>query len=265
MGAIFMKNGSTNQNDIEELNIDEFNFDEFEKEMEEFNREWEEFNRKWEEFNREWEEQEKELDKCFEFMDILEKMPDVSKQFEQNINQIRPLIYITSSEHKFLCGTLLVGLISAYEGLVQDLLNLLAQSSHFDKQSLYDKFKKIDGFSNDKSINPDNLFEKLSTKTLNNPFKTLMLLNNLFELDLVQDNTAFQTFGEKSKNLIEIRNDLVHHAGKKRSHEISIEYLKIVSYQLFMLYKIYSIAIPKKLEAILEATTEKLVNDLPQD
>lgn len=199
------------------------------------------------------------LDKFIEYYYIFKQIPNLFKNYHKNIIELFHVIKIVSDENKYLCGTLLVGLVSAYEGMVQDILELMSTSSDLDRNSLYQKFQQLDEFKR-KFNSEDDFFKELNKMTLNNPFNTFKLLDELFELNLIKkySDKLYLLDECKSKELIEIRNDFVHKAGKNKLEKISTEYLKIIFYSLHTLCFIYQKDISIMIEQKMKNAEEKL-------
>ncbi|WP_462174373.1 hypothetical protein [Pseudoalteromonas xiamenensis] len=95
---------------------------------------FEDFERECEEFEKELSAIESHIDSAFEWIDLLFELQEAVERFNVNmssINKVADYIKDAQSQENFVCGTLLSGVVSAYEGFVHELFNACCQKSEY--------------------------------------------------------------------------------------------------------------------------------------
>lgn len=173
-----------------------------------------------EEFERECEQHEKEmdtlnaqLDNAFEWMGFLFDLQSSTERFNENMNSLNLGIESQKKESEpnyFLYGTLLIGIISAYEGFIHELFNACCNKTDYIKDALLN-IKKLTNedtlhlkISTKKTLSEGELKQKLLRATLHDPIQISRLSERLFGLKMPTIKNDF------SKKLLELRNAFTH-------------------------------------------------------
>ncbi|APC14613.1 hypothetical protein BLL42_02260 [Pseudomonas frederiksbergensis] len=186
-----------------------------------------------------WDENERELEAALRDMDfwggqveesgewvsLLLSMQDKLFQFKDNMESISISFPVMESSaeksSQFLCGVMMVGIVSAYEGFVHDLFSvILDKSSHAelavsqieklnDKDKAYLKLKGCQSY--------EVLKAALSRATLHDPNQIARLSSVLFNVILPSLPDDF------CAKLLRIRNDYSHNSGYDghKKHKLS--------------------------------------------
>ena len=177
--------------------------------------------------------QEQELfDHAFAWFDIVLEFPDKIESFVTNVLSLRKIVPLLNDEatDRFARGTILVGLVSAYEGLVHDLFNVFCNSSLQIKNAvknianLNEKDKCYLGLANNSSA--EKLASSLKKKTLHDPAQVVRLSNILFKLPLPVPHEKEIKF---YRSLLRARNLYVHDNGLLEGKEFKIS-LKVLGF-----------------------------------
>jgi len=188
------------------LDDDEFNEDEFDKQMEEFEKESKKFNQF--------------FDKGFEWLNLYQNMLPILCRFIKNTEGIEHVIHHLpnkdDSTHEFLIATLMGGAVSAYEGMVHDLVNLLMSNSNYKKEKNIQKIKDEDlqRLRIKKTLPWNEFAKKLGNATLNHPNLVARILNALFEFNIPEGNE------DEINALIGMRNDFTHNNGINKEGKV---------------------------------------------
>ncbi|HBP5562195.1 TPA: hypothetical protein L6B75_28395 [Pseudomonas aeruginosa] len=203
---------------LEEFIEDEFDIDESMRELDALDAEIQELLRL-EEI------QSAAYDKAFAWWDVVGGLPSIFKRYKSNIASLEKMFPLLSDnkEDRFSRGTLLVGLVSAYEGLIHDFLLLCCQSyalatkaaSNLNNLEPYDRTYlglKVD-------CSRDELIMKLKKKTFHDPMQVTRLCNVLFELPLpgVHDKEV-----SYYRSLLKARNSYTHNGGYENGKEFRV-------------------------------------------
>ncbi|NMD50875.1 hypothetical protein HG547_04415 [Shewanella sp. DNRA4] len=160
---------------------------------------------------------------AFEWWIVLLDLKSLTEQFQNNLRSLKqgaiiPTKELIREDNSFLYGTLLSGVISAYEGFVHDLLdaclrkdafmdNAIANISKLDpKDQGYLKIKK-NGNAKDFKI-------KLRETTLHDPIKVARIAEALFGLPFPKPSNGLII------KILEIRNAFTHNNGKVKDEKI---------------------------------------------
>lgn len=150
-----------------------------------------------------------------EWFDIVIELQGVSEKFISNMNSLSSIYKAISAntDNSFLIGTLWSGVLSAYEGFVHDLFDLLlskqVHSEEATKKSstLEKKISSQLRISDNKSISAKNLRAAFRKATLNNPINSAKLANHLFNTNIpLIDEDAIEA-------ALKIRNAFTHNNG----------------------------------------------------
>jgi hypothetical protein len=162
-------------------------------------------------------EKEQELfDHAFAWFDIAFEFPEKLESFKENVLSLRKILPFLNDDatDRFARGTILVGLVSAYEGLVHDLFLVCCNSLPQVKNAvrniarLNEKDKSYLGLANDSSA--EKLASALKKKTLHDPAQVVRLSNILFNLPLPAPHEMEAKF---YRSLLSARNIYVHDNG----------------------------------------------------
>ena len=218
-----------------------------------------------EDFERECEQHEKEmdtlntqLDNAFEWMDLLCDLQSSVEKFNENMNSLNLAIESQKSEpelNHFLYGTLLIGIISAYEGFIHELFNACCNKTDYIKNALLNikELSKKDAkhlkISTKKPPSEDGLKQKLLKATLHDPIQISRLSDKLFGLKMPTIKNEF------SKKLLDIRNAFTHNNGYLGGEYVKPSYhdVKTVHHLFIALINGYVNSITKNSDVDLES------------
>lgn len=156
-----------------------------------------------------------ELDRHFDWLDVLSELEGISNKFVSNMSSLSSIYKSISSsvDNNFLIGTLWCGVISAYEGFVHDLFDLLlSKKTHSQEaikkmQNLDKNLKHQIKLKRDESPSIDELRSLFKKATLNNPNKGADLANHLFNTNIPKIDKS------EIENVLRIRNAYAHNNG----------------------------------------------------
>ncbi len=193
-----------------------------------------------EEFEREYEQHQKEIDTLiaqidhsFEWLDLLSDLQSSLERFNENMNSLNIGIESQKKESEpncFLCGTLIIGIISAYEGFVHELFNACCNKTNYIKDALLniEKLTSEDAnhlkISTKKTPTEGELKQKLLRATLHDPIQISRLSEQLFGLKMptIKNN-------DLCRKLLGLRNAFTHNNGylggeylKPSCHDVKI-------------------------------------------
>lgn len=164
-------------------------------------------------------------DKAFAWFEVEADFPPIINAYRANVaslGKILPFLSDSKSD-RFARGTVLVGLVSAYEALVHDLI-LLCCKSHALVSKAVENLEKLSprdksylGFKKEPSRN--DLIEKLKIKTLHDPAQVAQLCNVLFELPLPSPHEQEVRFYD---SLLRARNSYTHVGGYLDGKEFKV-------------------------------------------
>ncbi|MFJ4246559.1 hypothetical protein SAMN04488483_0741 [Pseudomonas helmanticensis] len=175
--------------------------------------------------------QSEAYEKAFAWFDVLFDFPAKIEIYKSNVASLEKLLSSLDDEpeDRFSRGTLLVGMLSAYEGLVHDLLLLCCQSQVLVSKAIKN-LERLGG--RDRSYlglkkNPvgEDLVAKLKAKTLHDPAQVVRMCNVLFELPLPGPHDKEVKFYEA---LLSARNCYAHVGGYQagKEYKVSIKTLR---------------------------------------
>ncbi|QYJ77514.1 hypothetical protein [Shewanella acanthi] len=217
-----------------------------------------------EEFERECELHEKEMDilnaeidNAFEWIDLLFELKSSVERFNENMNSLNEAIESQKNEsdlNSFLYGTLLVGIISVYEGFIHELFSACCNKTDYIKlalsniKKLNDKDANYLKISSQKTLSEDELKQKLLRATLHDPIQISRLSDALFGLKMPTIKNDF------SKKLLDLRNAFTHNNGYLGGQYVkpSHQDVKTVHYLFVALINGYVNSITKSSEVDLE-------------
>lgn len=177
---------------------------------------------------RQLEELSQNVDTGFAWLTLYEDMRPILRRFIDHLRSIDDVVgHLPNKDdvrHRFLLGTLFGGVVSAYEGMVHDFVDLLMNSDNYKN---IERLKNID--TNDlnrlrikQGPSWGELTLGLGRATLNHPNIVTRILNSLFEFSVPQvDEDALE-------HLIQMRNDFTHNNGFNKvgeAYEVSWEQL----------------------------------------
>lgn len=202
----------------EEFIEDEFGIDQSMRELEALDAEFQECLRL-EEI------QSAAYDTAFAWWAVVGGLPSVFERYKSSIASLEKMLSTLSDspEDRFSRGTLLVGLVSAYEGLVHDFLLQCCQSyplatkAILNLENLEHKDKNYLGLKVD--CTRDELVLKLKRKTFHDPMQVTRLCNVLFELPLPW---AHEKEALYYKTLLKTRNSYTHNGGYEGHKELKV-------------------------------------------
>ena len=156
-----------------------------------------------------------ELENSFEWYDILVDLNEISIKFVSNMKSLSSAYnsILNDVDNSFLIGTLWSGVVSAYEGFVHDLFDLLLSKKIYSQEAMGKVISLDKGLSDqirlnkNKSISVEKLRSLFRKATLNDPNKGAALANHLFKINIPQIDD-----GEMLRAL-EIRNAYTHNNG----------------------------------------------------
>lgn len=194
-------------------------------EAEEVEFDWEENERELDEALKEIDYWGKQLEEGGEWIDLLLSMEGTLLRFKENMESLSIAFpALDSSEEKnnqFLCGVMMVGIVSAYESVVHDLFSIiLNKSSHSELavSQIQNLSKKDKYHLKLKSCKTDEeLRAALSRATLHDP-------NQIARLSMVLFNVPLPSLPESfCAKLLRIRNDYSHNGGYDggKKHKLS--------------------------------------------
>ncbi|NWC90310.1 hypothetical protein [Pseudomonas reactans] len=202
----------------EEFIEDEFDIDESMRELDALEAEIQELLR-FEEI------QSAAYDKAFAWWDVVDGSPSILKRYKSSIVSLEKMFPTLSDspEDRFSRGTLLVGLVSAYEGLVHDFFLLCCQSyalatkAASNLKNLLPEDKSYLGLKVD--CPRDELILKLKKKTFHDPTQVARLCNVLFELPLPKAHEKEVLYYNA---LLKARNSYTHNGGYEDGKEYKV-------------------------------------------
>lgn len=202
----------------EEFIEDEFDLDESMRELDALDAEIQEFLRL-EEI------QSAAFDQAFAWWDVVDGLPSIFERYKSSIASLEKMFPSLSDSpaDRFSRGTLLVGLVSAYEGLVHDFLLLcchsyaLATKAASNLKNLEPEDKSYLGLKVD--CPRDALILKLKKKTFHDPMQLARLCNVLFELPLPRAHEKEVLY---YKALLKARNSYTHNGGYEDGKEFKV-------------------------------------------
>lgn len=148
------------------------------------------------------------------FIDHLQSIDDVMEHLPDK----------DDARQRFLIGTLLGGVVSAYEGMVHDFVDLLMNSDNYKntERIRYIQGDDLKRLKIKQGLGWDELAARLGKATLNHPNVVARILNSLFKFSVPQgDEDALE-------RLIQMRNDFTHNNGLNQlgvAYEVSWDYL----------------------------------------
>lgn len=152
----------------------------------------------------------------FELDFILQETIQILHNFNVNIVSIGDVINKLpnkdNSKHRFLIGILFGGVVSAYEGMVHDFVDLLMNSINFKKEEAIKKIPQevLNALKIKEGLAWNELAKFLQKATLNRPNIVARILNALFEFNIPEGNE------KEIASLIKMRNDFAHNNGFSR-------------------------------------------------
>ncbi|MBW3516833.1 hypothetical protein KO537_19280 [Shewanella sp. NKUCC01_JLK] len=226
----------------------DFDFEEFERE----------FERECEQHEKEMDTLNAQLDNAFEWMDLLFDLQSSIERFNENMNSLNLGIESQKKESEpncFLYGTLLIGIISAYEGFIHELFNACCNKTDYIKDALLN-IKKLTSedarhlkISTKKTLSEGELKQKLLSATLHDPIQISRLSERLFGLKMPTIKNDF------SKKLLELRNAFTHNNGYLGGEYVKPSYhdAKTVHHLFVALVNGYVNSITKNADVDLES------------
>lgn len=197
-----------------------------------------EFERECEQFDKEMSALYSQLDNAFEWIDLYTDLQSSVERFNANMNSLKLAIEQhknVSSLNPFLYGTLLVGVISAYEGFIHELFNACCNKTDYIKKAL-SNINKLNGgdinrlkLRTKKICSEDDVKNILLKATLHDPSQISRLSEVLFGLKMPTIEN------EISKKLLEIRNAFTHNNGY-----LGGEYVKPSYYDTKTVHHLYA-------------------------
>jgi hypothetical protein len=214
------------------------------------------FDREFDELNNEMEVIYAQMDDAVEWMDILIDLESKVEQFNTNMQSIAssfPVILNKEHDNSFLIGTLLVGVISAYEGFIHDLFYICCNRSKYLNKALLcigDLCDKDKNYLKVKvGVSEVNFKKMLLKATLHDPIQIARLSEKLFGLKMPTFNK------EHTSRLLNIRNAFTHNNGFLNGTAIKLTKVEILNvHQAFIkLVNGYVNSIIKEANTHLEA------------
>lgn len=177
---------------------------------------------------RELEELGQNIDTGFVWLNLHKDMLPILRRFIEHLKSIDDVVHHLPDKdnvrHRFLLGTLFGGVVSAYEGMVHDFVDLLMNCDNYKSIERITKIEANDLKRLRIKQGPgwDELALGLGKATLNHPNVVARILNSLFEFSVPQaDEDALE-------HLIKMRNDFTHNNGfdgTGQAYEVSWEEL----------------------------------------
>jgi hypothetical protein len=166
-------------------------------------------------FLNEFEEINLELENSFEWYDVLVDLNKISIKFVSNMESLSSVYnsILNDVDNSFLIGTLWSGVVSAYEGFVRDIFDLLLSKKIYSQEAIGKAISLDKGLSDqirlnkNKSISVKELRSLFRRATLNNPNKGAALANHLFKINIPQIDDR------EMLRALEIRNAYTHNNG----------------------------------------------------
>lgn len=168
------------------------------------------------------------IDTGFVWLSLLQDIQPILRRFNDHLRNIDDVVYHLPNKddvrHRFLIGTLFGGVVSAYEGMVHDFVDLLMKCDNYRS---IERIKNIQ--ANDfnrlwikQNLGWDELALALGKATLNHPNIVARILNSLFEFSVPEADK------DVLEHLIKMRNDFTHNNGFNsagEAYEVSWEQL----------------------------------------
>lgn len=154
-----------------------------------------------------------QIDTSFDWLSLYQNMPPVIERFNRNIQSIdfaaKTLTNKNENKEYFLIGTLMGGVISAYEGMVHEFVDLLINSKIFTETEIIKKIQSrgIIRIEKGEELNRDSIAALLRNETLNHPNRVGKLLTVVFGFKLKKRDEKQFT------QLIKMRNSFTHNNG----------------------------------------------------
>lgn len=178
---------------------------------------------------RELEELGQNLDTGFVWLSLLQDILPILRRFIDHLKSIDNVVHHLPNKddvrHRFLIGTLFGGVVSAYEGMVHDFVDLLMNCDNYRS---IERIKNIE--ANDlnrlrikQGLGWDELALALGKATLNHPNIVARILNSLFEFSVPEADE------DVLEHLIKMRNDFTHNNGFNNAGEAYEVYWKQLS------------------------------------
>jgi len=216
--------------------------------------EWKAIEAGYEEDQSEIDADGEKIDKLLEWQDVFCDLESALKVFNSNMRSLSRAISTEIQQEKqegdFLSGTLLVGVVSAYEGFIQSLFKLLCNNSKFMKmaignvRNLEKKDLKQLRLSKNKEYSEKDLKGKIKKATLHDPLQ-------VSRLSLVFFHLKFPSLNQKNiEKLLKQRNLFTHHGGTSggQQEKIDPKYIRDISNNINSLINSYVKNIKKALD-----------------
>jgi len=179
--------------------------------------EWKAIEELYEEAQSEIDADNDKIDELLGWLDVFCDLECALKAFNSNMSSLFRAISTEIQQEKqegdFLSGTLLVGVVSAYEGFIQSLFQLLCNNSNFMKMAIGNvrKLEEKDlnqlRLSKNKQYSEKTLKDKIKKATLHDP-------RQVSRLSLVFFHLKFPSLNQKDiEKILKQRNIFTHHGG----------------------------------------------------